>query len=608
MSSTEYRANTRDMKFILHEMLKIEDTLLKREAFADFGVDDINMILDEGAKFAETVLGPVNKEGDREGCRFDKGRVRVPKVYHEAYRKYRENGWNAVGTPVDAGGQGLPSVVATATGEMMTGACTSLGIYSGLTNGAARLIHSFGSDDLKERFMARMFSGEWTGTMQLTEPNAGSAVGDSKSVAKRAGDHYLVSGTKIFISGAEQDLTENIVHAVLARVEGAPAGVKGLSLFIVPKIRVNPDGSLGEPNDVSCGGIEEKIGLHGSATCLVNLGENDACHGYLLGEENQGIRLMFQMMNEARIGTGLQGVALASGAYLNCLSYTKERVQGVAVENMKDPDAPRVEIIKHPDVRRMLLAQKAYVEGMRAMLCYCAFHVDMAETARDKEEHEKHMQIVELLTPICKAYCTDMGFRCTELAIQAMGGYGCTADYPVEQYMRDLKPASIYEGTTGIQALDLLGRKVAMKGGSLFMNFIGILGEFVETHKGNGALKPLVAKLATARDKLSEITMHLGGLSMAGDRIYPVLSATPYLYLFGDVLMAYLHVWQAVIAREKLDSMGKKPEEDAEAAFYAGKVMGARFFVNNLLPQAFGLIEAIMNGDRSALEIAEESF
>ena len=608
MSSTEYRANTRDMKFILHEMLKIEDTLLKREAFADFGVDDINMILDEGAKFAETVLGPVNKEGDREGCRFDKGRVRVPKVYHEAYRKYCENGWNAVGTPVDAGGQGLPSVVATATGEMMTGACTSLGIYSGLTNGAARLIHSFGSDDLKERFMARMFSGEWTGTMQLTEPNAGSAVGDSKSVAKRAGDHYLVSGTKIFISGAEQDLTENIVHAVLARVEGAPAGVKGLSLFIVPKIRVNPDGSLGEPNDVSCGGIEEKIGLHGSATCLVNLGENDACHGYLLGEENQGIRLMFQMMNEARIGTGLQGVALASGAYLNCLSYTKERVQGVAVENMKDPDAPRVEIIKHPDVRRMLLAQKAYVEGMRAMLYYCAFHVDMAETAPDKEEHEKHMQIVELLTPICKAYCTDVGFRCTELAIQAMGGYGCTADYPVEQYMRDLKPASIYEGTTGIQALDLLGRKVAMKGGSLFMNFIGILGEFVETHQGNGALKPLVAKLATARDKLSEITMHLGGLSMGGDRIYPVLSATPYLYLFGDVLMAYLHVWQAVIAQDKLDSLGKKPEEDAEAAFYSGKVMGARFFVNNLLPQAFSLIEAIMNGDRSALEIAEESF
>jgi hypothetical protein len=317
---------------------------------------------------------------------------------------------------------------------------------------------------------------------------------------------------------------------------------------------------------------------------------------------------MFQMMNESRIGTALQGVALASGAYLNCLSYAKDRIQGVAIESMKDPNAPKVEIIKHPDVRRMLLTQKAYVEGMRAMMHYCAYHIDMAETAADKDEHDKYMGVAELLTPICKAYCTDMGFRCTELAIQSMGGYGCTADYPVEQYMRDLKPASVYEGTTGIQALDLLGRKVAMKGGALFMNFIGILNEFVETHQGNEALKDLVAKVATAKDKLSEITMHLGGLSMGGDRIYPVLSATPFLFLFGDVLMAYLLTWQAVIAQEKLDSLGKKPEEDAEAAFYSGKVMGARFFVNNLLPQAYSHIEAIMNGDRAALEIAEEAF
>jgi hypothetical protein len=608
MSSTEYRANTRDIKFILHEMLKIEDTLLKREAFKDFAVDDINMILDEAAKFAETVFGPINKEGDREGCRFDKGKVQVPKAYHEAYRKYCENGWNAIGIPVEVGGQGAPSVVSTATGEMMTGACTSMGVYTGLTVGAARLIHSFGNNDLKERFMTKMFAGQWAGTMQLTEPNAGSAVGDAKTVAKRAGDHYLISGTKIFISGAEQDMTENIIHAVLARVEGAPAGVKGLSLFIVPKIRVNPDGSLGEPNDVNCGGIEEKIGMHASATCLVNLGENDDCQGYILGEEGDGIRLMFQMMNESRIGTALQGVALASGAYLNCLSYTKERVQGVAVESMKDPNAPRVEIIKHPDVRRMLLTQKAYVEGMRAMLHYCAYHIDMAETASHKDEHDKYIQVAELLTPICKAYCTDMGFRCTELAIQAMGGYGCTADYPVEQYMRDLKPASIYEGTTGIQALDLLGRKVPMKGGRLFMDFIGTLNTFVEAHKGNETLKDLVAKLETGKDKLSEITMHLGGLSMGGDSIYPVLSATPYLYLFGDVLTAYLLVWQAVIAQEKLDALGKKPEEDPDAAFYSGKVMSARFFVNNLLPRAYSLIEGIMNGDRSALEIAEEAF
>jgi len=605
MSTTEYRANTRDVKFILHEMLNIGDTLLKRDKFKDFGVDDINMILDEAAKFAETVLGPINKEGNKEGCRFDKGKVYVPKVFHQAYRQMCENGWNAVVTPVEYGGQGLPGVMATATGEMFTGSCTSLMIYVGLTNGAAGLVNSFGNDTLKQHYMTKMYTGEWAGTMQLTEPNAGSAVGDTKTSAKRAGDHYLISGTKLFISGAEQDLTENIVHAVLARVEGAPAGIKGISLFIVPKYRVKDDGSLGEFNDVSCGGIEHKIGLHGSATCLVNLGENGECHGYLLGEENKGIQFMFQMMNEARIGTGLQGVALASGAYLNCLAYAKERIQGVAIENMKDPNAPRIEIIKHPDIRRMLMTQKTYVEGMRAMLQYCAYHNDMAETAPTHEEHEKHMQIVELLTPICKAYPTDHGFRCCELAIQTMGGYGCTSDYPVEQYLRDVKPASIYEGTNGIQALDLLGRKVAMKGGMLFMNFMGILNEFVETHKGNARLKDLVEKFSKAKDKLAEVTMHLGGLGMSGDHTYPVLSATPYLNLFGDVFMAYLLLWQAIIAQGKLDGLGKAPEESPEAAFYSGKVMNARFFINNIMPQVYSRAEGIFSNDRSALEIAE---
>ncbi|MEW6442186.1 MAG: acyl-CoA dehydrogenase [bacterium] len=608
MSSTVYRANIRDMKFILHEMLHIEETILKRGPFSDFSAEDVDMVLTQAAKFAETVLGPANKEGDREGCRFHKGKVTVPKALHEAFRQYRENGWNAVTAPAEYGGQGLPMVVGVSTGELFTGACTSLMIYSGLTNGAARLIHSFGTEEQKATYMARMFSAEWAGTMQLTEPNAGSAVGDTKTSARKDGDHYLITGTKIFISGAEQDLTENIVHAVLARVEGAPSGVKGLSLFIVPKHRVNGDGSLGAFNDVACGGIEEKIGLHGSATCLVNLGENNDCHGYLLGQENQGIQLMFQMMNEARIGTGLQGVALASGAYLNCLSYARERIQGVAIENMRDPEAPRVEILRHPDVRRMLLTQKSYIEGMRALLSYCAFHVDMAETAADKEEEERHMRIVELLTPICKAYCTDHGFRCCELAIQVMGGYGVTRDYPVEQYLRDLKPASIYEGTTGIQALDLLGRKVAMKGGVLFMSFIEMLNAFVDRHRDHRTLRDLVLKLAAAKDRLAEVTMHLGGLGMSGDRIYPALAATPYLYLFGDVVVAYLLLFQAVIAREKLEMLGRGAQEDAEAAFYSGKVMSARFFVQNILPQVFSRADGIVSGDRSALDIAADSF
>ena len=608
MSSTEYRVNRRDLKFVLHEMLGIGDTLLKREEFREFSVQDLDMILDEAAKFAETVLGPVNQEGDREGCCFDKGKVTVPRAYHAVYRQFCENGWNAISNPAECGGQGLPGVVATATGEMFIGACMSMMIYNGLTNGAARLIHSFGSDALKKTFMPKMFSGQWAGTMHLTEPNAGSAVGDTKTSARRAGDHYLITGTKIFISGAEQDLTENIVHAVLARLDGAPPGVKGLSLFVVPKFRVNADGSLGAFNDVSCGGIEHKIGLHGSSTCLVNLGENNDCHGYLLGQEHEGIRLMFQMMNESRIGTGLQGVAAASAAYLNSLSYTRERIQGVAAENMRDPNAPRVEIIKHPDVRRMLLTQKAWVEGMRAMLLYCSYQIDMAETAPGREERDRHLQLAELLTPICKAYCTDHGFRCCELAIQCMGGYGVTRDYPVEQHLRDLKPASIYEGTTGIQALDLLGRKVAMKGGMLFLNFLGILNDFVKKHQGHPKLGDAVGRFALAKDKLSEITMHLGGLSMGGDRLYPVLCATPYLYLFGDVLMGYLLLWQAVVAQEKLEALGKTPRESAEAAFYSGKVMGARFFVNNLLPAVLHRADGILSGDRSALEIEEAAF
>ncbi len=605
MSSTEFRADTRDMKFILHEVLNIKDSLLKREQFKDLEVDDVNMIIDEAAKFAETVLAPVNKEGDKEGCKFEDGKVTVPKCYHKLYEQYCENGWNATTVSPEYDGQGLPTLIASPVGEMFTGANSSFMIYPGLTIGIGRLIESFGTDWMKEHYMKKMYAGEWGGTMQLTEPNAGSAVGDITTSAKKVGDHYLLTGTKMFISGGDHDLTPNIIHAVLGRVEGAPEGVKGISLFAVPKIMVNEDGSLGEPNDVACGGIEKKIGLHGSCTCIVNLGENSNCVGYLLGEENKGLEGMFQMMNEARIGTGLQGVALAGPAYLNSLSYAKERVQGVAIETMKDPKAPRVEIIKHPDVRRMLMMQKAYVEGCRMLLYYASFHYDMMETAVDKEEHDKYNDLLELITPVCKAYPTDYAFRCCETAIQVLGGYGCSEEYPIEQYLRDVKIGSIYEGTNGIQALDLLGRKVGMKKGKLFMNFVGILTAFVEKHKDNEGLKDLVAKLDAAKDKLVEITMHLGGLGMSGDALYPVLSATPYLHLFGDVLVAYCLLMEAVVAQEKLAGTS---DTDPDKKFYSGKIMVAKFFINNILPQINSIAEAIMNGDRSALEIDEEAF
>jgi len=592
------------MKFILHEVLKIQDDLLKREQYKDFEVDDINMIIDEAAKFAETILAPINKEGDKAGCTFDGTHVKVPEPFHKAYKMMCENGWSSTSVSVEHGGQGLPGPVCSTASEMFAGANTSFLTYPGLTVGIGRLIQSFGSDWLKEHIMPKLYSGEWGGTMMLTEPNAGTDVGALTASAKKDGDNYLVSGTKMFITGGDHDLVPNIIHTILVRVKGAPPGVKGVSLVVVPKIWINEDGSLGEPNDVACGGIEEKIGMHGSSTCLMNMGENEACRGWILGEENMGLPYMFQMMNEARIGTGLQGAALGGAAYGNALTYAKERIQGVAIENSRKPDAPKVEIIKHPDVRRMLLTQKAYVEGMRIMLYYCSYHLDMAETADNPDEHDKHMDIVELLTPICKAYCTDIGFKCCELAIQTMGGYGATQEYPVEQHLRDVKIGSIYEGTNGIQALDLVGRKLGMKKGKLFMNFLGILGEFEATHKDH-QLKDLVSKLSAAKNQLVEVAMKFGEMGKSGNYLAPIVSATPFLQFFGNVLMSYLLLWEAVVAQEKLDAIG---DSDPDRPFYRGKIQAAKFFLNNILPENSGIMEGIMNEDRSVVEIAEDEF
>jgi len=619
MANVGLPINMRDIRFVLYEQLGIE-RLCEFDKFKDFSRETFDMVLEEAAKLSSEVIAPINSNSDKEGCTFEKGKVRVPEAFHEAFKKYCEGGWIAASVDAEAGGQGLPESVGIAAAEMFVGASCAFTTYPGLTRGAANLIQSFGTEGQKKLYLEKMYSGQWTGTMCLTEPQAGSAVGDVKAMAKKDGDHYLISGTKIFITAGDHNLTENIIHAVLARAENAAPGVKGLSLFIVPKVRVNPDGSLGEPNDVNCGGIEHKMGLKGSSTCTLNFGDEGKCHGYILGQEGQGIQLMFQMMNEARLGVGLQGFASGNVAYLYAMNYAKERIQGVEIEKMKDPNAPRVAIIKHPDVRRMLMTMKAYAEGLRALLYRTAYYADLAKVATDPKEKESCENMIELLTPICKAYATDIAFRITEWAIQIYGGYGYCGEYPAEQLCRDVKISSIYEGTNGIQAMDLVGRKLSLKKGALFMGWMKEVNEFIEKYKPHPIFGTFVAQLEQAKNTLLNVSMHFAKVAGGGDRAYPMLQACPYLELFGEVELAYLLLQQAIIAKDKLQAIFEKAgatteeaqariiQEQSEAAFYSGKVYAAEFFVTNIMPRVQSTAAIIVSGNRSALAIAENAF
>jgi alkylation response protein AidB-like acyl-CoA dehydrogenase len=607
------------MKFILYEQLGIE-RLCQFDKFKDFSRETFDMVLEEGAKVAAEVIAPLNSIADKEGCIFEKGKVKVPEAFHDAFKKYCEGGWIAASVDAEAGGQGLPESVAIATAEMFVAACCSFTTYPGLTRGCANLIQSFGTPEQKAFYLEKMYSGQWTGTMCLTEPQAGSAVGDVKCMAKKEGDHYLINGTKIFITAGDHNLAENIIHAVLARTENAPPGTKGLSLFIVPKIRINGDGSLGEPNDVNCGGIEHKMGIKASSTCTLNFGDDGKCHGYILGQENQGIQLMFQMMNEARLGVGLQGFALGNLAYLYALKYARERIQGVEITKLRDPNAPRVPIIKHPDIRRTLMTMKAYAEGLRALIYRSAYYADLARVATDPKEKEYCENMIDLLIPIVKAYSTDMAFRLTEWAIQVHGGYGYCGEYPVEQLCRDVKITSIYEGTNGIQAMDLVGRKLSLKKGALFMGWMKEVNEFIEKHRVHSTLGSFMAQLEQAKNTLVNASMHFAKTAASGDPLYPMLHACPYLEMFGEVELAYLLLDQAIIAKDKLQAIFEKAgattpeaqakviEDQADAAFYSGKIHAAEFFVTNILPQVQSRATTILGGNRSALAIPEAAF
>ncbi|HOD15163.1 MAG TPA: acyl-CoA dehydrogenase [Spirochaetota bacterium] len=611
----------RDQNFVLYEMLNVEE-LCASEKYKDFSRDVFDMTLETARKLAIEEVYPANAEADREGCRLENGSVIVPKCYHRLMKLFREGGWSTISTSAEAGGQGFPYTLYLAAAEGFIHNFAFLS-YPFLAVGAAHLIEQYGTAEQKKRYMEKMYAGLWGGSMALTEPEAGSDVGSLKTRAVRQPDgSYRLSGTKIFITSADSDLFENIVNPVLARIEGDPAGTKGISIFLVPKYLVNPDGSLGRRNDYTIGGIEHKMGIKGSATCLLNLGDNGDCYGEILGEERQGMKVMFQLMNEARIGVGLQGMGTAGTAYLHALKYARERVQGTDIANFQNPDAPRVPIINHADVKRMLLWMKSHVEGMRALVYFCGLCVDRAETLVNREEAEKWHGIMEVLTPICKSYCSDIGFRVAETAIQVYGGYGYCQDYPVEQYLRDLKIASIYEGTNGIQALDLVGRKLGQKKGANFMALLGEMNKAIQTYGGIDVLKDLAADLQGGVNLLGEMGMFFARCGKAGKFYVPISNAYPFLNMMGTIVLGWLLFWQAGLAAPRLDALfgaasvnaADRSQRDAfmkensEAAFYNGKLLSARYYLKHVLPQAEAMAKAIKSEDLSPVEIGPECF
>ena len=608
----------RDAKFVLYEQLNVED-LCQSEKFSEFSRDMFDMVLDAAQKLAEKEIAPTNADGDQKGVKLENGQVTIPESFHTAYQRYCEGGWAALPVSQEMGGQGFPNVIYIATMELFVSANQALMMYPGLTIGSARLIELYGTEEQQRLYMDSMYTGEFCGTMCLTEPQAGSDVGALRTKAvKRPDGTYSIQGGKIFISAGDHDLTENIIHLVLARIEGAPAGTKGISIFIVPKKR--QENGEWVDNDVICMATEKKLGIHASATCALNFGEKDNCIGYLLGGENEGMKIMFNMMNEARLSVGVQGLAQASTAYMHALKYAKERFQGPEITTMKDPKAPKVPIIQHPDVRRMLMWMKSVTEGMRALLYYAAYCEDRVHVATNEEEGAKYQGFLDILIPICKAWSTDMGFRVTELAVQVHGGYGYCREYPVEQFLRDCKIASIYEGTNGIQALDLVGRKLGYKQGLLFKNIVSETGNLLKQAKKNYRLKDVTTPFEEARKHLIEVTRFFGLKSITEDFMTPILYASPYLELFGDVAIGFMLLWQAVIADRRLDELYSDAKADTQekkdellrtnrsAAFYRGKVASAEFFANTILSLAPGKARAIMSGERSAIDLPEESF
>jgi alkylation response protein AidB-like acyl-CoA dehydrogenase len=601
----QFIADRRDIDFVLHEQLNVAD-LSKYEKYAEFNKKTIDLIISEARNLAVKELLPTQIDGDREGARFEGGNVTVPESFHKAWELFKEGEWIALSEPPQWGGQGMPQSLALAANDYFVGANLAFMVYSGLTHGAGRLIKTFGTEKQKQLFLKKMFAGEWTGTMLLTEPEAGSDVGAlTTSAVKNDDGTYSITGNKIFISAGEHDMAENIIHPVLARIEGAPQGTKGISLFVVPKIRVNDDGSLGEFNDVVCTGIEEKMGIHGTATCSLSLGSKGNCCGTLLGEENKGMRAMFQMMNEARLLVGLQGLACASSAYLYAVNYARERVQGRYLLKVEEDGAPSVPIIQHPDIRRVLSTMKADVEGMRSLLYYIAFCADKIGVSEKEEEKAKYQGIIDLLIPIAKGYVTDKAFDVCHLGMQVYGGYGYIKEYPMEQLLRDCRISQIYEGTNGIQAMDLLGRKLGMNKGKPVMDLLGEIQQTLAAAKKISNLTDTAAEIEAAVNKLGEVMMHIGQAAMSIDtRMSAFAQAYSFMEVCGDVVFAWLLLWRATLAAQKLENGARKKD----VAFYEGQIKSAEFFAHSILPVSSGKMNVILSADTAAIDMSDDAF
>jgi alkylation response protein AidB-like acyl-CoA dehydrogenase len=594
-----YQPPVREHAFLLRDVLNI-DQHGDLPGFADAPFETVEQILEAAAQFTGEVLAPLNGVGDKQGCVWNKDfTVKTPDGFKEAYKQLCEGGWTGLGSDPAYGGQGLPHVVNLSFSEMSSSANMAFSMYPGLAHGAYSAIHVGGSDAQKDLYLPKMVSGEWTGTMNLTEPHCGTDLGLLRTKAvPQADGSYKITGQKIWISAGEHDMADNIVHLVLARIEGAPAGVKGISLFIVPKYIPKADGSVGERNEgAKCVGLEEKMGIHGNATCVM---QYEDAQGWLIGEENAGLKIMFVMMNEARIGVGLQGVAQAEAAYQAAAEFAKDRLQGRSLTGPKNPDGPADPILVHPDVRRMLLESKALIEGGRAFLFWTALHGDLAHHHPDEAVRQKAEDYMGLMTPVLKGYLTDKGFKVCSDAMQVHGGSGFTEHFPASQYLRDVRIALIYEGTNGVQALDLVGRKLAAKGGRGVMTFFQEIDQFIGENDSDEALKPYVAGLAEVKAQLQDGTMWLmqNGLQNPDNA---GAASTDYMHLFGLTGLAYMWCLMVKAANAKIAAGSSDP-------FFTTKLVTAKYFVERVLPDAGAHLAKLKTGSATLMALPAEAF
>jgi len=600
----QFISDRRDIDFVLHEQLEADSLADKSDDFAEFNKKTIDLIISEARNLAVKEILPTQKEGDEQGCSLENGVVTTPESFKRLYELFNEGEWLAMTENPEWGGQGMPRTIASGAMEYFNGANYPFMMYPGLTHGAGKLVDEFGTDQQKKLFLKNMFSGKWAGTMLLTEPGAGSDVGALTTSAKKNDDGtYSITGEKIFISGGDHDLTENIIHPVLARIEGAQEGTKGISLFLVPKYRVNDDGSLGEFNDVVCTGIEHKLGIHGNSTCSLALGSNGNCIGTLLGEENKGMKAMFVMMNEARLLVGFQGFACATASYMYAVNYAKQRIQGKNLLEMMNPEAKSVPIIKHPDVRRQLMKMKVFVEGMRSLLYYVNFCADMAIVGETDDEKQKFQGLVEVLTPIAKGYVTDRAFDICSQGMQVYGGYGFIEEYPMAQLLRDCRITMIYEGTNGIQAMDLLGRKLGMNKGKPVMALFGEMQKTTAAAKAAPGLEAYAESFEKALNRLGEVALNIGQTAMSEKVLNAFANAHPFQDATGDVVMAWMLLWRASIAAQKLEKAKKK-----DKPFYDGQIKSLQFFVETQLPITMGNLNALKTLGGAAIDIDDASF